>query len=950
MKKKELKRKNWEFPYIDYEILDDIPLIYGVKGNPISVIKIVNPVLDSCSDIEQYQNAHSIFLNIVKLLGDNMILQKIDIIKHHFFNSKKGQKDLLEDKYLEHFEGRKYKSITTYLAITESFIKSTKIAKYNQKKLSDFLNKISKIEQILREYSCIPSLLSHSEMDELMLRYSIFNFDENHPICADNILSEDTHLQIGDKFVKCISIVDTEKMAIPSEVSMVDIVGGNIESNSAYPIDGMRLLMDAEDYETLVYNQVIEICSQSKITAELKLKQNRSTSIPDPINTMSAEDIDKMFDDVARNNQLIVRAYFGIIIGCSSMKQLQQCSNWFESSFFSKGFVIGRNSYNQIELFRTGLFGNANEFNVNDMFITSSDSALTFFFSEKKQLDESLDFYFHFTDRKGVPIKIDTEDLPMSNGRISNRNKFVLGGSGTGKSFLVNNILAQFLYYNTDVVVIDTGHSYKGACDFFNGKYITYTEEKPISMNPFNISNEERNLEKYEFLSNLILMIYKDKGTNVMQDEYDIVNDVINEYFFRYFDFNKDWHKGKNEDELRKYLLKMGANLNEEKNTYTSTDNKLLEKANVSVYYHYLGLKSGTTNINTVKKAYRELSKKYHPDVTSGGEDDTMQNINLAYNIILKHIDEKKTKTKSRSDLIKRVKEVDKSLNVDSLSFNTFYEFAEVYIPMLLLRTRLKSFNYDKFMYVLQKFYKGGRFETILNENVDKSLLSEKFIVFEIDNVKDNATLFPIVTLVIMDIFLQKLRLNDKQRKVLVIEEAWKAIASPLMSNYIVYLYKTARKFWGECIVVTQELDDIIDNPVVKESIINNSHTTILLDQSQFKNNFEKIAQILSLSRIEQSKIFTINQLDNKDNRGYFKEFYIKRGNTGEVYGNEVSLFQYWSFTTEKPEKNAIEIYKNHYHDYVNAIEMLISDLDKSGMKKGNFIKQINKNGAVMFN
>lgn len=945
---KKRKRKVWEFPYIEYEMLDDIPVIYGVKGNPIAIMKMVNPVLESSSDIVSYQAAHNIFLNIIKQLGDGMILQKIDVISHVLFNAEMGTKDVLEDKYLQHFEGRKYKTITTYLSVTESFIRSTKIAKYNKSKLNDFLNKISKILQLLNEQYCQASLLSHQDMDTLMLRYAIFNFDDKTPIVADNILSKDTHLQVGNKYIKTLLVVDTETMSIPSDISTVDIVGGRADSNTAYPVDTMRLLFEADDYDTLVYNQIIEISHQNKITAELKLKQNRSRSIPDPINTLSSEDIDQMFEDVARNNQIIVRAYFGITVGCDSMKKLNKASNWLESSFSSKGFLIGRNSFNQMELFRIGLFGNGNELNTNDMFITSSHSALAFFFYERKQVDESSDFYFHFTDRSGVPIKIDTEDIPMQNGRIANRNKFILGGSGTGKSFLTNTILSQFLYYNTDVVIIDTGHSYKGLCDFYGGRYITYTEEKPISMNPFKIVENERNLEKYEFLSNLILMIYKDKGSNITQDEYDIVNDLIDAYYFRYFDFKEDWQNHKSTEELKTYLINQGV---EDEIYYSNnkTFQPLLDKSDISFYYKCLGIEAGVKDLAVISKAYRNLSMKHHPDIAGeNGEDNTMQNINFAYNIIKSHIQEIKLDSEEHGVLVKRVKDLDNSLTVTSLSFNTFYEFSLVYIPLLLRRTRLKSFKYDSFRYVLKKFYKDGRFATILNEDTDASLLSEKFIVFEIDNVKDNPTLFPIVTLVIMDVFLQKLRLNDKQRKVLVIEEAWKALASDLMRNYMVYLFKTARKFWGEINLVTQDLDDIINNAMVKETIINNSDTIILLDQAKSKDNYSAIAQVLSLSKIEQSKIFTINQLDNKENRSYFKEFYIKRGTLGEVYGCEVSLFQYLTYTTEKPEKNAIEIYKKKYNTYVDAIENFISDLEISKMSMNSFVKAINNKNRTL--
>jgi hypothetical protein len=228
-----------------------------------------------------------------------------------------------------------------------------------------------------------------------------------------------------------------------------------------------------------------------------------------------------------------------------------------------------------------------------------------------------------------------------------------------------------------------------------------------------------------------------------------------------------------------------------------------------------------------------------------------------------------------------------------------------------------------------------------LNNDIDKTLFDEQLVVFEIDSIQGNDTLFPIVTLVIMDVFIQKMR-NKGNRKVIVIEEAWKALASPLMADYIKYLYKTVRKFYGEAITVTQELDDIIKSEVVRQSIISNAATFILCDQTKFKDNFEIVAEILSLSEVEQNKIFTINALDNKGNRSKFKEFYIKRGNKGEVYGNEVSIYEYFTYTTEKPEKDAMQVYLKIYKEFRTALEAFVDDLTISKIDKSDFCAIIN--------
>ena len=253
------------------------------------------------------------------------------------------------------------------------------------------------------------------------------------------------------------------------------------------------------------------------------------------------------------------------------------------------------------------------------------------------------------------------------------------------------------------------------------------------------------------------------------------------------------------------------------------------------------------------------------------------------------------------------------------------------------------------FKFVLKQFYKGGELEHTLNNDMDNSLFDERFIVFEIDKIKEDKILFPIVTLIIMDVFLQKMRLK-KGRKALIIEEAWKAIASPTMAEYIKYLYKTVRKFKGIAGVVTQELNDVISSPIVKEAIISNSDIKILLDQAKFKDRYDDIAKILGLTEVERKKIFTINRLDNHEGRSYFKEVYIGRGQDGLVLGVEEPPECYMAYTTERDEKESLKVYKAFYgNNTQKAITAWVRDYKKKGCKSYlEFARMVNSHNAVM--
>lgn len=440
----------------------------------------------------------------------------------------------------------------------------------------------------------------------------------------------------------------------------------------------------------------------------------------------------------------------------------------------------------------------------------------------------------------------------------------------------MNSVVRQLYEQGTDVVMVDTGNSYEGLCEYLNGKYISYTEEKPITMNPFRINRAELNVEKTGFLKNLVLLIWKGSQGTVTKTEDRLIEQVITEYYDTYFNGFEGFSITQRED-LQKSL---------------------------------------------------QIDERNHND----------------------RRDESERERDARIDrMINEMERRRKELKVKELSFNSFYEFSVQRIPDICSENRISGIDLSTYRYMMKDFYRGGNHEKTLNENMDSSLFDETFIVFEIDSIKDDPLLFPLVTLIIMDVFLQKMRIK-KNRKVLVIEEAWKAIASPLMAEYIKFMYKTARKFWASVGVVTQEIQDIIGSPIVKEAIINNSDVVMLLDQSKFRERFDEIKAILGLTDVDCKKIFTVNRLENKEGRSFFREVFIRRGSTSGVYGVEEPHECYMTYTTERAEKEALKLYKKELGcSHQEAIEAYCRDWDASGISKSlPFAKKVNEAGKAL--
>lgn len=899
-------KKLFDIPYAGVDKSGDYDLLIGQNGEYSVIMRMVNPVLRFSAHALGYDEFHHLLINVVKLLGDGYLLQKQDIISRKKYHADRAD-EYLQQKYNDHFEGRECLQVETYITITRQ-VKKGAFYTYDPKILHDFRQVIGKITAIVPA----AEILNEASINRLVLQLLSMNFSDG-PLSLDNVMPRETDVLIGNRAVRSINLINIDSIDLPPEVyTYIEL--NEKESMRGFPVDFLSFLLKVPGCDVIVFNQLIEIPSQVGTLRKLEQKKKRHSGIPDPANQMCVEDIDRLLTDVARENQMLVNCHFNMVIAAEPAI-LQKAANYVESSLFGLGIIPCKNAYNQLELFRSILPGNGVELKHYDWFLTTCDAAACFFFKESLPKNEPSDFLIRFTDRQGIPVGIDPADLPMRTGRINNRNKFVLGPSGSGKSFFMNALIEQYMLYNMDMVIVDTGHSYSGLCAYFGGKYITYTDSKPITMNPFQIRAEEYNIEKKDFLVTLIGLLWKGADGQFTQVERDVIAHVLSAYFGQYFDQDKLPTLTRSElAGIRKQVLE---------NMKISPLVDPLSEVELEIELDDLAIFEFSVDDEQLLDGLR----------TKDGQPLTPFRAALEQKYAEAVQDEKKKRLKAKYPHV-----------IDGLSFNSFYLFALEKIPQIKQEERI-PFEIDEFRYVLKKFYRGGEFDQILNEPADQSLFTERFIVFEIDAIKEHRVLFPIVTLIIMDVFIQKMRFRSDRRKSLVVEEAWKAIASPLMAGYLLYLYKTVRKFWGEAIVVTQELGDIIGNAVVKDSILNNSDTICLLDQTKFKDNYKEIAALLAINETERRKIFTINQLDNMEERGRFKEVYIRRGAVGEVYGVEVSLEQYLTFSTEKPEKSAIEIYVRYLKTYPRALDFFVADLKESGMTLGQFVSYINQRG-----
>lgn len=859
--------------YFSVENTDGIGIVYTKTGEYSAILKIENPVQKYSANTDGYYEFTHLFSTIAQTLGEGYAIHKQDIfIRKQFEDGSGDQHEFLSAAYFRYFNGRHYTDSVCYLTITQESKKS-RLFSFDNKKWRDFLVKIRKVHDLLHDAGVQAVFLNETEASSYVDRFFAMDF-KNKTVSMTNFKASDENLSMGDKRCKVYSLVDVDCVSLPSLIRPYS----NIEvNNSEMPVDLLSAIDSIPNAETVVYNQIIFLPNQKRELALLDKKKNRHASIPNPGNQMAVEDIKRVQEVIARESKQLVYTHYNLIVAVPADTDLQKCTNHLENTFSRLGIHISKRAYNQLELFVSSFPGNCYSMSEDyDRFLTLSDAAMCLMYKERIQHNEETPLKIYYTDRQGVPVAIDITGKEGKYKLTDNSNFFCLGPSGSGKSFHMNSVVRQLYEQGTDVVMVDTGNSYEGLCEYLNGKYISYTEEKPITMNPFRINRAELNVEKTGFLKNLVLLIWKGSQGTVTKTEDRLIEQVITEYYDTYFNGFEGFTVTQRED-LQKSL---------------------------------------------------QIDERNHND----------------------RRDESERERDARIDrMINEMERRRKELKVKELSFNSFYEFSVQRIPDICSENRISGIALSTYRYMMKDFYRGGNHEKTLNENMDSSLFDETFIVFEIDSIKDDPLLFPLVTLIIMDVFLQKMRIK-KNRKVLVIEEAWKAIASPLMAEYIKFMYKTARKFWASVGVVTQEIQDIIGSPIVKEAIINNSDVVMLLDQSKFRERFDEIKAILGLTDVDCKKIFTVNRLENKEGRSFFREVFIRRGTTSGVYGVEEPHECYMTYTTERAEKEALKLYKKELGcSHQEAIEAYCRDWDASGISKSlPFAKKVNEAGKVL--
>ncbi|MBN1337685.1 MAG: TraG family conjugative transposon ATPase, partial [Bacteroidales bacterium] len=772
-------------------------------------LKLELPELLSCST-EQLYMLHDTMQRIVNLLPENTLLHKQDFFFVEHFNGngkvfKKRKNYSLNVNYIKHFSGRPFLKHECYVYINQlnagllkNYLGSSLIFSRRQKLLE--INMNEKINELCSNLVSVfgqggikatpvvqKEICGNATSTGLIERYLTLNFTKGQPLLGGIDFRD--RLRVMDRFVEILSLSDYTHL--PSEIKPA-----TGHPQTVLPVSAVYPVTYHLPFSHIT-NQFIYVPAQQEVKAGLESNYKKIYSLSkfSSENKVNAGLIENFLDTVQTSGEKIVKTHFNVMHFAESIRELKKHKSETASAFSLMNCFPYQHTFDLPLLF-FACVPFSTQLPETELFITQvpQSCCLTNFEGEVK--NSSSDFFIHLSNRQeGCPVKIDLSDEPMKKHQIHNRNKIIIGGSGSGKSFFTNHLLRQYAESgNCHIVLLDVGRSYEILTRYLDerlkdkggAKLVEFSEKNPISFNPFVVDGEP-DIEKKQTILSVIYTIYKE---NLTEMEKDVIAFSVNRYF--------------------------------------------------------------ETNIKKKR------------------------------------------------------------------SFNSYYEFCKEIIPRLA-RDESIEFNSNEFFFILSKYYKGGEYDYLLNKpmNTDE-FFNCPFLVFELDSIKDHPVIFPVATLIIMDIFLQKMRRLKQIRKVICLEEAWKAIATPQMAGFIKYFFKTIRKFFGEAMVVTQEVDDVISSPVIRDAIINNADTRILLDMNKFKNKFDEISRFLGLNEFQKEQILSINK--NLPSGRKFKEVFISLGEYSRVFALEVSKAEYYCYTTEQKEKEEILAKLN---DGISVLEVL---------------------------
>lgn len=804
----EIKSKSVSFDkYIPILTIQD-GVVVSKRGELTVGWEVSLPPLCALTE-DGYEDLLEALSSAVRALGPGYIIHRQDIYLKDSYKAQK-QEGFLSGSYERHFSDREHLVHRQYLYLTlalkdapnrsisssGAFGISMPKGEFLAKDLSTLLSKASEFASVMSSRGGY----TLSRLDDTQLAAIVF--DHSRLYSRDSIFSD---IERGTDRVKCgprtlwaYSISESRTLpTILSPSQRADFLSGSSSEIHLSTSSAIGPLLECEH----MVNTYIFTLNQGDTMREMGGRKRRMTSMgQNPENRIAAEELEEFADQAHKESLTCVKAHTNILVW-GEEHQEQELRSRISSALSGMNILCVQNTSDTHVLWYSAYPGAAGEISGDNLMTRELKNFLCLGINET--YDEGIPSgAMKICDRfRNIPIKIDIQEAAYKAGLIDNYNAFILGGSGTGKSFFTNYFVRSCYDAGETVFIIDVGDSYEGLCSVIreesNGKdgiYHTWDKDHPITFDAF-----------------LGIEDWVDEAGRLQQD-----SDGVN------------------------FLLSFLQTLWAPKGGWNADSANILKQM-----------------VRDFVLSRRTIEQK------------------PIFNDLRQHI----------------ITEVAPQVHS-----------ASGYICDSVQVTK-ERFDIDGLILAMGDYAEGGAFGFLLNDRNPRDLFSSRFTVFEVDKLSgiNDSKFYSLCILCIMNSFNAKMR-STPGMKVMVIEEAWKAIANETMSGYLAGLWKTARKFQTSAVVVTQQVSDIMSSQVIRDTILQNSSVRILLDQSNNRNSFSQLQELLGLTDHQRDIILSMNRL-HRDGLKYREVFIALGDKKYGVYATEVSPEEAVCYESNKERK-----------------------------------------------
>ncbi len=513
---------------------------------------------------EEYDTITQLLCSSFRTLGEWTMVHRQDVyLKKRYTSARSGK--FLSDCYAAHFEGREYLQHRQFIWFTINPVRPGKAGVMKSSlglsakgigtitpaiknigyEIEHFESRCSEFIASFTSSGCFTSKRLTTEDLEGIPGEKAGILEEyknwfNESFENTDIIQEDgTYLDREN--ARMFSYSFSQSDDFPGEVSnIVKERNLSTEDCDIYLSSG-SLIGNNLPYEHIV-NVYFLLPEQQLALRELERRKKNMTAMSkgSAENIVHAEGINQFIELIHNDNSMALFSHMNIMVWGDKTDE-NTIRGYVRPALSQMGMTAKLNTIDMPQLFFAAFPGGSLEIGEDNLMLCELEQALCLGINETFMKGMRKGNLLICDRRRHIPVVIDTQEEAYRSNYIENYNAFILGPSGSGKSFFTNWYVRNCYDAGQHIFIIDKGDSYEGLCEVIreesegkDGVYYCWSREKQFAFSPLhgcrNWKDEEDGELGISFIIALIKIVWTpEKGWNPTRENilYKIISDFI---------------------------------------------------------------------------------------------------------------------------------------------------------------------------------------------------------------------------------------------------------------------------------------------------------------------------------------------------------------------------------------------------------------------------------------